>query len=144
MDDTRTLLQSCHRGTVTAADSLNRVIGRVQNGEMRQCLQQTLQRHNELNRAIGTQLHRQHAAAETPPPLARAGVRMAAEMRLRGTAGRRDHRIAKLIIDGCNTGIQGVSEDLNHCPHASAASRDLAASLIDEEQRLMNALRVYL
>lgn len=144
MKDTVTLLQSCHRGTITAVNSLEQVMGHVQNDKLQSCLQNTLKRHKELGEEIGRRLDAHGVTPADPNPLAKASVWMTTEVRMMGDESNRDHQIAKLIINGCNTGIQGLSEDINHLPDASGDSMDLAASLITEEQRLMDDLRMYL
>lgn len=144
MKDTVTLLQSCHRGTITAVNSLEQVMEHVQSDKLQSCLQGTLKRHKELGEEISRRLDAHGVTPAEPGTMARMGVWMTTEMRLMGEESERDHQIAKLVINGCNTGIQGLSEDLNKLRDASGDSMDLAASLITEEQRLMDDLRMYL
>lgn len=144
MNDTQKLLQSCHRGTITAVNTLEQVMTHVQNRDMRQRLQSTLQHHRTLGGEIGRQLHKEQMAARDPGAVARACVWMTTEMRLMTDAAHRDRQIAHLVINGCNTGIQAVSGDVNHFTAAGADSRRLAASLVEEEDHLMADLRAYL
>lgn len=144
MDDTVKLLQSCHRGTITAVNSLEQVMEHVQNDKLQSCLNETLNRHKELGDEIGSRLTAQGEVAEEPSTMARMGVWMTTEMRMLMDVDNRDHQIAKLIINGCNTGIQSLSEDINRFTDANRVSRDLATSLVTEEQRLMDDLRMYL
>lgn len=144
MEETVRLLQSCHRGTVTAVQSLEQVLAQVNGGELRQRLQATLTRHRSLEEEIGGKLRRRGAAAQGPGAAARAGVWVTTELRMMGERRTRDRQIAKLVINGCNTGIQTLSADLNRLPNAAVDSRELAAVLVREEQQLMEDLRTYL
>ena len=53
-------------------------------------------------------------------------------------------QIAKLLMDGCNMGIQSVSECRNQNREASKEALDLADKVIRSEEGLMKHLRVYL
>ena len=54
------------------------------------------------------------------------------------------HEAAKLLMDGCNMGIQSISEYVNDNPGASSTSKELASQLIASEEELMRELKVYL
>ncbi len=144
MNDTIELLQSCHRGTVTAINSFEQVLDHAQSDKLRARLEDTLSRHRALGKNVGEALRSQGAEAENPNVMARASVWITTEMRMLMDSENRDHQIAKLTINGCNMGIQTLSEDINRLPKADKTSADLAASLITEEQKLMDDLRLYL
>lgn len=144
MNDTVNLLQSCHRGTITAVNSLEQVLEQVQDTKLEQKLKGTLKRHKTLGEEIGSRLREHDVEAAEPNPMARMGVWMTTEMRMMTDIDHRDQKIAKLIINGCNTGIQSLSEDMNRFENASGDSRSLADSLVQEEQKLMEDLRAFL
>lgn len=144
MNDTAKLLQGCHRGVVTAINSLEQVMDHVQSPQMQECLEATLKRHKSLGEEIDLKLNAHDIEGQEPNAMARLGVWMTTEMRMMGDGSDRDHQIAKLVINGCNTGIQGLSEDINRWKEASGESIDLATALVSEEQRLMDDLRLYL
>ena len=144
MNDTVQLLQSCHRGTITAINSIEQVMDHVQSGKMKDCLKDTLARHRDLGTEIGERLRAHKTEAEDPSLMARMSVWITTEMRMMGDGENRDHQIAKLVINGCNTGIQTLSEDINRLQDATSDTMDLATSLVTEEQRLMDDLRMYL
>ena len=144
MNDTVELLQSCHRGTITAINSIEQVIDHVENDKMRTCLEDTLERHRALGQDIGERLRHHGTEAEDPSLMARMSVWVTTEMRMLMDSDNRDHQIAKLTINGCNMGIQTLSQDINRLKNADGDTEDLATSLITEEQRLMDDLRMYL
>ena len=53
-------------------------------------------------------------------------------------------QIAKIMTDGCNMGIQSVSEYINKYPAASGDSVSLAKDLVKTEESFMKELREYL
>lgn len=144
MTDTEGLLQSCHRGAITAVNSLEQVIDQVQNRDMEKRLKRTLVRHRALGEDVGIRLEEMNSTPQDPNPMARAMTWLTTEMRLMTPTDDRDHAIATMVINGCNTGVQELSADINRFQQASGDTRDLAAALIKEEQRLMDDLRLYL
>jgi len=144
MNDTVELLQSCHRGTVTAINSFEQVLDHAQSDKLRKRLEETLERHRALGKNVGEALRDHGTEAADPNLMARASVWLTTEMRMLMDSDNRDHQVAKLTINGCNMGIQTLSEDINRLPHADGKAADLAASLITEEQKLMDDLRLYL
>lgn len=143
-NDTVELLQSCHRGTVTAINSFEQVLDHAQSDTLRQRLEETLDRHRALGKNVGEALRNHGTEAADPNVMARASVWLTTEMRMLMDSENRDHQVAKLTINGCNMGIQTLSEDINRLPHADGKAMDMAASLITEEQKLMDDLRMYL
>ncbi len=144
MNDTVELLQSCHRGTVTAINSFEQVLDHAESDKLRKRLEETLERHRALGKNVGEALRNHGTEAADPNLMARASVWLTTEMRMLMDSDNRDHQVAKLTINGCNMGIQTLSEDINRLPHADGKAMDMAASLITEEQKLMDDLRLYL
>ena len=143
-NDTVELLQSCHRGAVTAINSFEQVLDHAESKRLRARLEDTLDRHRELGKNVGEVLRNHGTEAENPNVMARASVWLTTEMRMMMDSDNRDHQVAKLTINGCNMGIQTLSEDINRLSHADKRATDLATSLISEEQKLMDDLRLYL
>ncbi len=54
------------------------------------------------------------------------------------------HQIAKVMMDGCNMGIQSASEYKNKYTEASDESISIANRLIGIEERFMEELRGYM
>ena len=53
-------------------------------------------------------------------------------------------RIAKLLMDGCNMGIQTLGERMNTLNQADGGAQSLARKIIKSEQDLMKELQAYL
>lgn len=51
---------------------------------------------------------------------------------------------AKILMNGCNMGIQSISECMNKCPEASHDSISVAKKLVKCEEKFMEDLKKYL
>ncbi|HPF28988.1 MAG TPA: hypothetical protein PLZ77_02655 [Lachnospiraceae bacterium] len=54
------------------------------------------------------------------------------------------HQIAKLMMDGCNMGIQSVSEYQNQYRNASKEALELAQKLVRAEEDFMEEMKQFL
>jgi hypothetical protein len=57
---------------------------------------------------------------------------------------RSDTEIAKIMMDGCNMGIQSIVEKSHEYANASEESKNLAERLVKEEEDFMEKLKQYL
>ena len=76
-----------------------------------------------------------------PPMMAEVGSWMKIEMKMLMHAD--DHQIAKLMMDGCNMGIQSVSEYVNKYHDASGESVAIAKRLIKIEEDFMKEMKEF-
>ena len=53
-------------------------------------------------------------------------------------------KIAKIMMNGCNMGIQSISEDINKYSNASSESVSLAKKLVKAEENFMRDLERFL
>ncbi len=54
------------------------------------------------------------------------------------------HQIAKLMMDGCNMGIQSISEYQNKYKEASKEATELAKKLVKTEENFMQEMKQFL
>ena len=52
-------------------------------------------------------------------------------------------QIAKIMMDGCNMGIQAISEKINAYPSASEKSKKIARKLIQIEEDFMEEMKAF-
>ena len=57
---------------------------------------------------------------------------------------RDNSQVAKIMMDGCNMGIQSVGKFLNQYDQATKESRRLAEKLLQDEEDFMGKLREFL
>ena len=55
-----------------------------------------------------------------------------------------DNQITKVLMDGCNMGIQSISEEMNKYPEASKEAKKLADKLVRLEEEFMQELKSFL
>lgn len=55
-----------------------------------------------------------------------------------------DSEISRLMMDGCNMGIQSISRYINQYKAADQQTKNLVQNLIEAEEKLMKNLRNYL
>lgn len=77
-----------------------------------------------------------------PSPVASASSWITTEMRLmmKGDC----HQVAKLMMNGCNMGIQSIAKCQNECKDASWEARQIAEGLIHTEEDFMGRMKEFL
>ena len=141
-DDTIKLLRECDAGTKMGIDSIEEVLNKIQNKNLFNLLKDFSLKHQNLENRISDKLNEYHddEKAAHPIAIAMAWLKVNTSYLLNST----DKEITKLMIDGCNMGIQAVSRYMNQYKVADQNSRDLSNELIKIEQDMMDKLRMYL
>ncbi len=141
-EDTEGILQECDAGVKTALDSIDAVIDRTDNEELRKALKKSRTEHVQLANEITTLLDEHGLAGKDQNGMAKlmTHTKIAAELLMEPT----DATVAELMIDGCNMGIKKLSEYINRFPTATGPAVRISERLIKTEQELMDAMRVYL
>lgn len=129
------LLKECSSGCKMAIDSISQVKAYVQDGDLNQLLVSYNETHQRLQEKIRKLLAQYGKDDEDPSLMAEWGAKMKIEMKM--TMHPDDHQVAKLMMDGCNMGIQSVSEYVNKYPDASKEAQDVAKELIKAEEDFM-------
>lgn len=136
------LLEEIDKGCLMALNSFDQ----IEDYEMREGLEKILQeykkKHEEIQKETSKLLEQYGRKDKRPHPLAEAMSWITTEMKLL----RRDSgtQIAKLMMDGCNMGIQGIGEKINKFPDADKEATALGKKLIRMEQQFMDELKAFL
>lgn len=136
------LLRECSSGCKMAINSLDQVRDFVKEEKMHQLLNTYNKKHKALEEEIGKQLEKNAEQEMEPKSTATVFSRITTEMKL--MLHDDSSQIAKLLMDGCNMGIQSIGKFLNQYEQASAESRSLAKKLIHMEEQLMKELKAFL
>lgn len=139
---TKDVLGQISVGCRMAVKSMNQIMEHVEHAKLLKLINKFKMRHEELESDANDLLRK---AGETPPELPAAGSAfswISAEMKL--TWNDNVHEAAKLLMDGCNMGIQSLSESLNDFPSASSVSKELASQVISLEEEFLQELKAYL
>lgn len=142
MTDTEKLLRETDAGCKTAVNSIEAVIDRAESKEMQELLGKSLKTHKQLGEEIGGLLRTHGEEGKEPNPMARTMAEMKIDWKM--MMENSDHTIANLMMDGCNMGIQKLSEYINQYAAADSKVVDIAERLIGAEQKFMDELRMFL
>ncbi|MFU0828108.1 MAG: DUF2383 domain-containing protein [Lachnoclostridium sp.] len=109
-------------------------------------LKNLINEYNDKHIKIGDKCHQLlnefHEDEKDPPAMAKAFSWISTEIKLMMNDD--THKIADLMIDGCNMGIKSVSEYINKYKNASGEIVELAKDLVKIEQDFMNDLLEFL
>lgn len=140
--DSEKLLKETDAGCKTAVNSIEAVIDRTESDGLHRLLKTSLDTHQKLGQEIGDMLRENGQSGKEPNPMARGMAQMKIDMKM--MMENSDHTVANLMMDGCNMGIQKLSEYMNQYTAADQKVKNVTEKLIDAEQKFMDDLRMYL
>lgn len=141
-NDTICLLKECDSGSKMAVSSLDEILEKVQDDEMRKLLTESREHHEKLGNDIHSLLIEHQSEEKDPNPMAKGMSWLKTNMKM--TMDESDATIADLITDGCNMGIKSLHKYLNQYQTADSASKDICKRLVSIEETLCRDLRPYL
>lgn len=141
-EDSIKLLKECSTGTKTAIGSIEHVLTATHNNELKSLLEDYGKAHKEIEGKLDQMLLKHDEEAKEPSSVTKIFANLSTGMKL--ALDNSEHEIAKLMMDGCNMGIQSVSEYINEYKEASQDCQDIADKLVKTEQRFMDDLRKFL
>ena len=136
------LLKECNSGCKMAINSMNQIMEYVRNEEQADVIRSYKKKHQGLEDEIGKQLTLNGAREEEPGLMASAMSWLSTEMKM--SLRNDSNQVAKIMMDGCNMGIQSVSEYMNKYSAASKESLQLAKDLIKTEEDFMEEMKQFL
>ncbi|MDD6036110.1 MAG: hypothetical protein PUC30_07985 [Lachnospiraceae bacterium] len=141
-EDTRRLLQECNSGCKMAINSMQQIQDYVTDEGLATLIRESTERHEKLE-AESTKLLEENGEYEKEPGvMASAMSWLSTEMKM--LVKRSDTEVAKIMMDGCNMGIQSIVEKSHEYANASEESKKLAERLVKEEELFMRDLKEYL
>ncbi len=135
------LLQECNSGCKMALESLNQVREYVIDDKLMSVMDTYRRKHEALVERSATLLMDCGKCEKEPSKMASAFSYATAEMKLLMNSD--NHQIAKLLMNGCNMGIQSISTCRNDYPDASKEIMDVAEDLIKIEEDFMKDLKQF-
>lgn len=141
-EDTKKLLEECTSGCKMAIHSMEQIKEYVKDDKQLELIESYKQKHQELEKEAATLLQEVGTPEKEPGVMAVAFSWFTTEMKLmmREDSG----QIAKLMMDGCNMGIQSIGGFLNQYVGASSESQSLAKELVRTEEEFMKELKQFL
>lgn len=141
-EQTITLLKECNSGCKMAINSIGRLKEYVRNAVLNEMLEAYKKQHKELEEESARLLGEEGEGEKQPDLMASAFSWLTTEVKLMVQDD--SSQIAKILMNGCNMGIQSVSECMNKCPEASHASTSVAKKLVKCEEKLMEDVKKFL
>ncbi len=140
--DTIKLLRECDAGVKMGVKSIDDVMDRVKNADLRQLLNACKDEHDKLDKELQQLLGQYKDEGKDPSFMAEQMAKIKTEMKLQ--MNETDHTIADLITDGCNMGIKSLNKYLNQYAAADEKSKDITKRLIKLEGQLALDIRKFL
>ena len=132
--DTIRLLRECDAGVKMGVSSIEDVLEKAQNDDLKRLLREYRTEHEKLEDEIRALLEQYQDEGKDPAMMAKGKL----------TMENSDETIADLITDGCNMGIKSLTKYLNQYKAADETSKDLVKRLIKLEEEMERDLRQYL
>ena len=140
--DTVRLLKECDAGAKMAVASIDEVLEKVSDLDMKQLLISSKDHHEKLGNEIHSKLLDWGSEEKEPNPVAKGMSWLKTNMKM--ALDNDDATVADLITDGCNMGVKSLHKHLNQCPTADRSVKELCLNLADIEDQLCKDLRSYL
>lgn len=140
--DTVHLLQECDAGTKMAVTSIDEILERVHDIDLKKLLQESKAHHKELEGELDALLSKHKVEEKEPSTIAKGMSWMKTNMKMSMHGS--DETVADLITDGCNMGIKSLNRYLNQYEMADHSSKEICMKLISIEEQLCKEIRKYL
>ena len=141
--DSIKLLKECDAGSKMAVSSLEDVLDKIENQNLKKLLGETIDHHSKLGNEIHDLLSKYGSEEKDPNPMAKSMSHVKTGFMM-GMKDDTDATAADLITDGCNMGIKSLNKYLNQYHAADEVSKDITKRLINLEQQLTLDMRGYL
>lgn len=139
---TKKLLEECSQGCKMAVSSMDQVGKYVNGSQMESVLSEFKEKHKKIGAKVDELLKKGGAEGKEPGAAASAFSWITTEVKMK--VNDNDSQISKLMMDGCNMGIQSISSFLNQYSAASGESKKLAFELVETEESFMQELKQFL
>ncbi len=141
--DTISLLKECDSGTKMAVTSIDEVLSKVQDTDMKSVLTESKKHHEKLGNEIHSLLIEHNSEEKEPNPMAKGMSWLKTNMKV-GMNENSDAAVADVITDGCNMGVKSLHKYLNQYQSADKTSKDICKRLVSIEEELCKDLKDYL
>ncbi len=141
-DDTICLLKECDSGTRMAVDSIDEVLEKIRDSDLKKLLVRSREHHEQLGNEIHSLLLKHHSEEKEPGLMAKSMSWMKTNMKM--IMDESDASVADLMTDGCDMGIKSLYKYLNQYQAADSTSKEICRKLIAIEEQFRSELHSYL
>ena len=140
--DTIKLLRECDAGVKMGVSSIEDVLDKVENEELKKLLVDCKGEHETLDNEIQQLLNKYKDDGKEPTVIAKGMSRIKTNVML--AMENSDATVADLMTDGCNMGVKSLNKYLNKYQCADEISKDITKRLINLEEKLTVDIRKFL
>ncbi len=140
-DDSVCLLKECSSGCKMACKSIRQVKEFVKDKKLESILDRYKDKHEKIEQEVIAQLGEHGKHDEEPSAMAKMFSWVDTEIKMLMNADA--HKISKIMMDGCNMGIQSVSEYINKYTGADEDSVNTAKKLVKTEEDFMEEMKAF-
>lgn len=136
------ILEECCQGCKMAVDSMNQISEYVYDEKLKKIIEASKKKHMEIEEKAVEALGEHQREEKEPGMMASMFSKMKTDMKMMMKDDSR--QVAKLMMDGCNMGIQSIMEVLHTNPGADKKSKEIAKEIIAEEERFVEEIKPFL
>lgn len=140
--DSVKLLKECNSGCKMAMNSIDQIQEYVEDENLQKDLDHYKDLHAELKVKSEKMLAEAGEEGEKPTMMASAFSWLTTEVKM--GLKKDDTQVAKIMMNGCNMGIQSIGENRSKFSEASKEAADLAGDLIHLEEDFSKSMAKYL
>lgn len=140
--DTIALLKECDAGCKMGVESMKQVRSYAEEGRLIAVIDKYLERHDDFGDKCHRMLNQLNETTQNPPMMASTFAKISTDVKL--MMEKDSHKIAEILIDGCNMGVKSVTENMHKYNKADAESMKLAKELVEMEQKMSQDLLQFL
>lgn len=141
-NDTAMLLKECNSGCKMAIASIDQIVNYTDDKKLIFLLNDYKDEHASIMKRSKQRLKEAGMEDEKPNPMASAFSYLSTQFKM---TMKNDHtQLAKIMMDGCNMGIQSIGEDIKKYSTADSESKTLARELIRSEEEFGKKMEQYL
>lgn len=141
-ENTKKLLEECNSGCKMAIESMDQVGQYVTDDKLKGVIQDYNTRHKKLESESSRLLAQEGQEEKEPGVFASTFSWLTTEMKM--MAKDDNKQAAKIMMNGCNMGIQSITETMHQCKDASNESMSLAKKLVCTEEEFMGEMKKFL
>lgn len=141
-DHTIRLLQECSQGCKMGIQSMNQVNEYVSDTKLKRIINKYKEEHERLDIEADNLLKWHGKEGKQPEKMATAMSWLSTEMKMMMKDD--DKQAAKIMMDGCNMGVQSICGFMNQYSGASKSSMEVAKNLVNTEERFREEMKAFL
>ena len=141
-EQTKKLLEECSAGCKMAINSIDQIKEYVTNEKLAKAMEDYKNQQEKMEAEAAKQLEEAGRDEKSPGAFASAFSWITTEMKLMIKDD--SSQVSKILMDGCNMGIQSIGKFINQYAGASRQSQSLAKKIVKSQEEFVKELEEYL